>query len=180
MPVDTQENALPVAGAFGVDDYIRIVKNKSTTPDSELLSQALLDTRYPVIQNAVFTPVWTNLTVGNGTVSVAVYYVLGRLIWAQVQFSFGTTTSITGGVQLNYPLPSSMAGVMSIGRSTYYDVSAGQVYNGIYRVLTATSGSLEALTQVGSYQAITSVAATVPFTWASGDVISLEMLYLGA
>ena len=51
-----------------------------------------------------YTPTWTNLTVGNGTLSVARYTQIGKLVYGLVRLGFGSTTSISGNIQLTLPV----------------------------------------------------------------------------
>lgn len=51
-----------------------------------------------------WTPTWTNLTVGNGTVN-AHYQTTGNLVTFQMKLTFGSTTSISGGgVSMSLPV----------------------------------------------------------------------------
>ena len=115
-----------------------------------------------------FTPTFTNLTVGNGTVTAA-YCEINDVVFVTGQVTFGSTTSISGAVVVNHPvgtLPS--AGVYQIG-ARFFDVGTANIA-GIIQINT-TNASLFS-TFISSNRVVAqSLSATSPFTWTTSDVI---------
>jgi len=124
-----------------------------------------------------FTPVVDNLSVGNGTVE-AYFRRIGDSISITYNISFGSTTSVTGGLSLNMPnslvldtakMPS-LSGIHTNNSVTYLDSSTGA--NREQGVVRPTPGSnLLQLVDMNENQ----VTATVPFTWATNDLIMLTV-----
>jgi len=103
-----------------------------------------------------YTPTWTNLTVGNGTVD-ARYTQVGKTFTAKVKIIFGSTTTITG---IFYPsMPVTIYSPTEVGTAIGFDTSA---------VMWAAGGFL-----VSNYIVINSIraTATAPWTWAVGDIL---------
>lgn len=118
-----------------------------------------------------------NFTIGNATVVSRVGASAQGRITGFVSLAFGTTSSISGAIQLNLPLPTSSlyplhGGTYQIGVVKVRDVGAayysGQILN---------SGALMIETASGTYVGETAITATVPMTWVSGDGLSILFDY---
>jgi hypothetical protein len=122
---------------------------------------------------ASFTPTWTNLTVGNGTVT-AKYSQVGKTTYVEVLLVFGTTTAVTGGVSIASLPTSNMALAVAhqLGYISMYDSSAAKVYPGIALSGGATTASLQS-----SASPVAPVTATVPYTWAVSDQLYIMLAY---
>jgi len=134
-----------------------------------------------------FTPTFpSGLTLGNGTVTAEycrvndfVHY-WGRVVW-------GTTTSInTSGLQVTLPVGcdasfSSTSGTYS-GFVNMRDVSASVNYVGLIRNVEtfSTTASLASQSLTGSYLSASPITTSIPFTWASTDIIFWSMYYQAA
>lgn len=121
-----------------------------------------------------FTPTWTNVTVGNGTV-VARYTRVGKTIRFYLSLTFGGTTAVTGSAIVS--LPATMHASMNdtdyaLGVCSFRDSSAGQIYWGRGLV---TSSTTIALFDNGATPA--NVTSTTPFTWATGDTLFVSGEY---
>lgn len=124
-----------------------------------------------------FTPAWTNLTVGNGTYSTAVFALTRERCFGFVEFVFGSTSGISaGGITMNVPIvigathtfiPVGNAALIDTGTFLYHGSVLGQS-----SVLT-----IRAMTTSGSYQGYTFITVTVPFTWATGDILTFSFDY---
>jgi hypothetical protein len=119
-----------------------------------------------------FTPSWTNLTVGNGVYNYSKFKVIGKTGIFCLEFVLGSTSSVTGLIQLNLP-----------AALTRTDTATG-VINGYalrssaaYPFVSVFSGAsdvrllLRASNAAGTYVVSTDTSATIPITWTSGDVI---------
>jgi hypothetical protein len=134
-----------------------------------------------------FTPTFpSGLTLGDGVVTAEycrvndfVHY-WGRVVW-------GPGTSInTSGLQVTLPVGcdasfSSTSGTYS-GFVNMRDVSASVNYVGLIRNIEGFSGiaSLASQSLTGSYLSASPITNSIPFTWASTDIIFWSMYYQAA
>jgi len=122
-----------------------------------------------------FTPTWSGLTVGNGTLNYATYVRVQNLVYVQIYFILGSTSAITGNIYFTAPV----AGVASqgvMGNVTFYDANTTANYYGI----CSQSGQFIQLFPVNAsatYATAGAASATVPMTWASTDQIQLSCVY---
>lgn len=124
-----------------------------------------------------WTAVTTNPAIGNGTISGA-YMQAGKLVHFWAEITMGSTTTFgSGGWQLN--LPVSEAAHRWGFQGLLRDTSASSDFTFIG---SRTGASLLSLrcdpTTAGN--AIRNVTDTVPFTWASTDVLFLQGTYEAA
>lgn len=126
-----------------------------------------------------WTPTWTNLTIGNATQS-STYWRSGNAIILHLRVVIGSTTVV--GVAPSFTLPvAAQADNYGGGMvSTYRDVSAGSDFDGFIRLAGTTQGWLLVKNSAGATDARTHIGATVPFTWASGDIIDGFLAYEAA
>lgn len=119
-----------------------------------------------------FTPSWTNLTVGNGTVSADYCYAPGGYR-VRVTLVFGSTTSISGNVAFAIPnSETSRAGARSLGQCQFVD-SGTRTYDGSAVCNASSSSVLLNHDQSGNAG---SVNATNPFTFTTGDSIVVDIV----
>lgn len=179
----------------GPDDYTAIVTS-STRPSNPYAGQMIFETDTDkfvarVASNAAwqevvdlgawdtYTPVDTNVTIGNGT-QVARFVRLGRTIHFLWSLTFGTTTSFGAGVSIGIPVAAATPGAWICGvyilDSGTQDYSAGARINAggsIARItLGITTGT--AITGGGG------VTSTIPFTWAVNDILQVSGTYEAA
>ena len=130
-----------------------------------------------------WTPAYTNLTVGNGTVTPR-YTNVNGLVLAQYTLVFGSTTSISGGAPL-ITLPVTAANVYNfvtgnaVGTALAVD-DTGNRQAMLTHLHSTTQFRVMALTVSGSAVIESSITSTVPFTWATSDVLFAQMLYEAA
>jgi hypothetical protein len=120
-----------------------------------------------------FTPTFTNLTLGNGT-ATGRYTQVGQTTVLEVIVVFGTTTTITGAVTIG-SLPTNnnaSATSLKLGDVTMFDSSSGFVYMGVALTAGATTANL-----FNNAIPIANVTAAVPFAWATGDQLAINMVY---
>lgn len=121
---------------------------------------------------ASFTPTWTNLTVGSG-VGTYSYIRVGRLIVASYDFVLGGTSAVGTGPYVTLPVAAAANQLLGCV-SEYRDTSAPAVYAGVVLL----SGTV--LLPCRLVEARTSLSATAPFTWASGDSLRWIVTYQAA
>jgi len=120
-----------------------------------------------------FTPSWNNLTPGNAT-ETWYYTQVNDLVLVQGETLFGSTTSITGSVEMNHPIGSAIVEKMIIGHS--YSLGGGDLRIGMCQ---ATPGEITpyVFTIDGTYIDRDPITATSPFTWASGYSLRMSFIY---
>ena len=119
-----------------------------------------------------FAPTWTNLTVGSG-VGTYSYIKVGRLIVASYDFVLGGTSSVGTGPYVTLP-EAAAANQLIAAVAEYRDTSAPAVNAGVVLL----SGTV--LLPCRLVEARTSLSATAPFTWASGDSLRWIVSYQSA
>jgi len=122
---------------------------------------------------AAYTPTFTNLTLGASTVT-GNYMQAGKLVHTRGSITLGTGFAITGTVQASLPV-SAIATAVPIGSAGLFDTSATD-----YRWWNAVVTPGGTATVIFSDPAHARVNATVPWTWAVGDVIRWETEYESA
>jgi hypothetical protein len=119
-----------------------------------------------------YTPTFTNLTVGNGTL-VGRYCKIGKVCHLYIQLIFGSTTSISGTPTITLPIDSINVGFIAplwindIGTADYY----GGAQFGTSTITLFVSNSST------TYTSNTSVSATIPMTWTTSDKLTINASY---
>ena len=132
-----------------------------------------------------YTPTFTNLTVGNGTLTSS-YARVNDFVHYFGKIVFGSTTAISGNVSLSLPinLNADMAGTTAqqFGPVSYRDQSVVTTFIGNGRVSTgsATTAILEVLNVSTTYAVNSSLSSTVPFTWTTSDNLTWNFYYKAA
>ena len=126
-----------------------------------------------------FTPSFGNFTLGNGTA-------IGRKATSNdyealfISVVLGSTSSVTGTLYVNTPTTGVIDYNSNTGTCFLYDNSAGVSYTGIAQ--TGTEGGVQRvlpalLTTSGTYGTTTYITGTVPFTWATSDIFTINIFY---
>jgi len=120
-----------------------------------------------------YTPTWTNLTVGNGTV-VTKYVRIGSMVTYTGKITIGSTTSISGFVSVALPVTAQDA---FMNGSARYSDDATRNYVGAVSI--ASGGNTLGFThsEAGGFG---SWNATNPFTPAAADLVSWNITYEAA
>jgi hypothetical protein len=131
-------------------------------------------TRY----GGTYTPVWTGSTsdplIGNGTVE-GFYTREGRTVTATATITMGSTTTYGSGLwRVSLPFTSFASNPKAIG--AVYMSDTGTIYRVGVAVLDGGSDSVYFLPDSGT----DFVKSTVPFTWASTDILSFTISYTAA
>jgi len=127
-----------------------------------------------------WTPIWSNLTVGNG-VTIAYWTQIGKTVICNIGFTLGTTSAI--GSQPNFTLPV-LAASRYTGSSSqpslgnlYIEDAGVAGYYGAIRLGSNVQASLTALGSSGSYLNNAGMTSTIPFTWGTGDFFIGTLTY---
>lgn len=123
-----------------------------------------------------WTPSWTNLTVGNGTVT-AKYRENSDTVDVILTLVFGSTTSVTGHVKLTPPINASSKGFIYLN-GQYRDTGSGDTM--VW--LQAENSTTFALSwaNVANVAWLSPTYNTTPWTWATNDEINLFFTYVKA
>lgn len=126
-----------------------------------------------------YTPSWTNLTVGNGTLNYARYMQTGKTVTIRLKLTFGSTTSVSGVPRFSLPVTANAEYVSTdeaMGSVQFNDVT-GVRWRGwpVFSSVAAID-----LDYINSSANLTATSATAPFTWAVGDQIMLGLVYEAA
>jgi hypothetical protein len=128
-----------------------------------------------VSESGTYTPAWTgdsgNPVIGDGWI-VGSYVKIGRQVTAQVLILAGSTTTFGSG-WWRVSLPFAPAAELQVGLAQMYDASTFKFYMGFGRI--TGSAVLVFVNDNGN-----AVSSTLPFTWASGDQLSLTITYIAA
>jgi len=122
-----------------------------------------------------FTPVFTNFTLGNGTVD-ARYCQINDLVFVEVRLTFGSTSYLTGGFIINNPVGTANSGPSYRGSARLKDNSPLTLIAGFIQV-GATQTFLYRQNVSGSNINAFGLSGTLPWTWATGDAIDFEYWY---
>jgi len=125
-----------------------------------------------------WTPTFTNLTVGNGTLDCS-YSVMGKTVYAQVHLTLGSTSSISGTVSFTIPTGSISGSLLQpLGIAILGDTGVAQ-YSGAAYYQSSTAVLVRYFTVNASSKVIQSaISSTAPFTWAEGDRFTCNFTYL--
>lgn len=127
-----------------------------------------------------WTPTWSNLTVGNGTLE-STYIQIGKTVFFKVKFTLGTTSAVGANPSLTFPITSinyNTTTRMVLGE--LFIVDSGTPYSGALVWLTTTTADLAVRNTAGTYATYAGVTSTVPFTWGTGDSFSALCFYEAA
>jgi|DEB0MinimDraft_3_1074331.scaffolds.fasta_scaffold93155_3 hypothetical protein len=117
---------------------------------------------------------FTNFTLGNGTVA-AYYAVVNDIVHYYGVVTLGSTSSVTGPIQVSLPVAASKS----------FPYEPGVVYlveSGVQNILGTcnVSGSnmdIRGVNVVSSLARSTSTSASFPFVWGTGDFFSFNIVY---
>lgn len=149
---------LMTAGAV-TDTYLSYISTPSGFPSEFNFSAAL-----------------TNVTIGNGTL-VQKFSVAGNLFLYHVEFSFGSTSAISGDVSFNPPVTPLSYDVNVrnvVGLAILFDASGSTGYQGIVLLDAVGNLAIRYAHVSGTYVINGTVTSSVPFTWADGDKLTMN------
>ena len=155
---------------------VRRVKPAAPPPRSTDSTAAV-----PTATWATWTPTYSNITVGNGTV-VARYVQHGKTILCDFTFTLGSTSSIGTSPTITLPVTATsqyVADRTNVGGSQMRDTGTATYLGTVYLPDTTHMSTL-ASNSSGTYLSGSPVTASVPFTWTTGDILYLRAVYEAA
>ena len=128
---------------------------------------------------AAYTPTFTNLTVGNGTVDFR-FCRVNDFVHVEGGVTFGSTTSITGAVLITLPVTGAGDTFNFQGLARLRDSSTGASLQGFVFFNSPTEVSVRSALVSGTTVATANLSSTSPFTWATGDTLKVNFVYEAA
>ena len=125
-------------------------------------------------EKTAYTPTFTALTLGNGTLT-ADFYRVQNVVTVTVAVEFGSTTSISGDVVVTLPIARASAQGLRIATVQLNDPGI-QNFAGALFFQTGVLTNVN-VRQLGTNSVIAGLTATTPFTWATGDVLQFSAQY---
>lgn len=122
------------------------------------------------------SPILGGITAGNGT-TTAQYLTAGSLTYCIFRFVLGTTSSVTGSISLDLPVDASFSYAASMDIGIAYDVSATTGYPVSIETTGSTSVILRVWNTASTFATNAALSSTVPFTWATSDVLAVSFWY---
>lgn len=136
-----------------------------------------------------YTPTWTattstNPAIGNGTLNGR-YLLIGKTCFVRILVKMGSTTTYGTANAWLFALPFNWSTTFypshhfPFGNAQYWDTSAGSLYAGRVRTSYAYSNKVIGIVPntAGTYVSHNALANNVPFTWATGDIITMTFKY---
>lgn len=131
-----------------------------------------------------WTPSWTNLTTGNGTLNYAKFVQIGKTVHFRLKFTLGSTSSIGGSVSFSAPVELNADYAIASNdaiESTGSLIDTGTAnYECTLKWATSTTIAIRALNAGATHLIHVTLSSTVPHTWANTDVISIAGTYEAA
>lgn len=140
-----------------------------------------IDGTLAAMAETAWSPTWTGLTVGNGTVADNFYVRHGRFVIAHYVLTAGSTTSYSGISSFTLPVEAAAATQESaLGSWAFRDDSLTDVYAGTVTLLTSTTARL-----AGAWSGTLPVdfvgqGGNRPVTIAAGDKVCIQLAYIAA
>jgi hypothetical protein len=127
-------------------------------------------------EEGTWTPVFTSLTIGNGTQS-HIYTKVGNKVTLEGTITLGSTSSISGALN-NASVPFT-ANTTHRAYNKCYFLDAGTAnYVGTAAVTETSNFQILADGAASTYLNYASLSSTVPFTWTSTDIIRYSITYI--
>jgi len=130
---------------------------------------------------ASWTPTWTNLTVGNGTVN-AKYTQIGKTVHFRMSLVFGSTTSLTNSIAISLPVSVSTDYYhdtkTKIGFAHFEDAGVAN-YIGVIGVV-GDDPTLLSVYYINASFSTSGISSIAPFTWSTGDQMIIQGTYEAA
>lgn len=168
-PITAVTNATLSAAQWNAsvrDNLNETAPAKATVANRVIVTNGANTVREQSVALQSWTPTWSGLTVGNGTLSANWKLVAGLFCW-RLRLVFGSTTAVSGPVLVtNLPHSLGVAG-MAVGGGLLNDASASANRR-------VASCLLDSATAFAIFFDGGSVQSTQPFTWAVDDQISLH------
>jgi len=125
-----------------------------------------------------FTPTFSGITVGNGTLTGR-YCQINKFVAWQFVLLCGSTTSI-GATRVTYPVEAAEVYSSGNGGQVMFEDASSFDYCGTLFRYSSTEANIYLLDASSTYARLGSISATTPFTWTTGDRIIVQDFYEAA
>lgn len=146
----------------------------------EVVTAAKMNALFPLGPDyTAYVPTIAAGGLGNGTI-VGRYIRIGKHVHAWIHFSLGSTSTVGTTPTFTLPVNASASYVAleeMIG--TAYIRAAGSQYPGWARLASASTVTPAIAATAGAYGTIQGLTASIPGVFATGDDLSLNLLYEG-
>jgi len=163
------------AGADWNADHTGTLDHATELTNAGINTHAQIDSFLSNINGAwtSFTPSWANVTVGSGT-NTGAYIQVGKKVFYRIRLTLAADSAITGHPALTFPVA-----IASYGTSTTVGelLAYGAV---VYPGVILTTGKCYVFDASGSYATLASIFPTTPFTWTTGNQITIQGFYEAA
>lgn len=127
-----------------------------------------------------YTPTISTSTQGSGAVS-GKYIQVGKFVTGYASWTFGSGSAVSTAIGFSLPVTAvATGGLTGVLQAMAYDSSPGTWYDMTMRFSTSAVVNVVALSTAGSYLTQASTSSSVPFTWATGDIVRISFLYEAA
>jgi hypothetical protein len=126
-----------------------------------------------------YTPTFTNLTVGNGTIN-AKYKQIGKTVVVRFAFTMGSTSSMGTNPNFTFPVAASSYLANAALGDMYIEDNGVAGYMGRFKWIAGPLCAMELYGAGATYLNFGSITSSVPFTWGTGDYIAGQFYYEAA
>jgi len=173
--ISVKRGGIEIAGGVGSTLAQRISEDKvlsfgPTFPEANTVSFTELGT------GVAYTPTLGGFTIGDGVIA-GKYNQVGKRVFWEASLTFGSTTA-GASANVTFTLPVTAAATSNQPViAEFYDVSATTYYGAVGRYSSTTVATVSSPGTAGVW---TTLSTTVPFTWATGDIIYVSGSYEAA
>ena len=125
-----------------------------------------------------YTPTLTNITLGNGTLTAS-YMQVGKTVHFKISLTLGSTSAMGTAPTFTLPVTAVAASGLIYGLCLLADYGTAD-YVGFSLQDSTTTVKVYVTNVAGTYPTLTTITATVPYTWAVSDVMVISGTYEAA
>lgn len=128
-----------------------------------------------------YTPTFTNLTVGNGTLTAS-YKQIGKLVYVRLSLLFGSTSAVSGDVEFTLPATAATytSGLVPVGNAELFDASFPRIFQGYTSIMSTTKAHIRAYAADQTFLYHFPLASNAPMVWTTSDGIGTQFFYEAA
>jgi len=124
-----------------------------------------------------WTPSFTNITVGSGTLT-GHYLQVGKIVYCRFSFVLGSGSSVGTNPTVTLPVTArAYTQRTQIGLVDIEDSGTANYYGMISKGSSTTVADINAINAAGTYAARGGITSTTPMTWTTGDWITAQFMY---
>lgn len=168
---------------YGISIVSSAIQSSSVFGAGVILPNALVNGTGTSWDWQSWTPIWNNLTVGDGTIE-AKYRQIGKTIFGRVLLTFGTTTSISGAGPVSFILPvnstSTTAGTAGMKTGNGSALIGGTIYDIFPLLASTTTLYIRTLNVASTYPIHVDLTGSIPSVWANTSILAVEFFYEAA